>query len=99
MATLCISPARQDIPPEPYSLRYLLQAHGWIDALTPLHLDGPKVQIQNETIFPLWRVMPPVEEIHQYYGPEIAYYFAFMGFLGQRLLALGLIGLAAFLFR
>jgi anoctamin-10 len=80
-------------------LRYLLQSHEWIDILTPLHLDEQKVKIQKDTWFPLWRMTPPIHDIQNYYGPSIAYYFAFMGFLGRWLRYLGILGLSVFLLR
>jgi hypothetical protein len=81
------------------NLRYLLQSNGWIDLLTPIHVDQEKVKIQFNTWYPLSNMMPPVEEIEAYYGSQIAYYFAFMGFLGQWLGRLGIVGLSVFLFR
>lgn len=81
------------------NLRYLLQSNGWIDVLTPLHVDKEKVMVQKDTWYPLSRMMPPLEEIDAYYGPQIAYYFAFVGFLGQWLGRLGIVGLSIFLFR
>lgn len=80
-------------------LRYILQSKEWIDILTPLHLDPLKLHLQKTTFYPLVRMMPPVDDILHYYGPTIAYYFAFMGFLGNWLLALGVLGLSSFLFR
>ena len=80
-------------------LRYLLQSHEWIDILTPLHLDEQKVKIQKDTWFPLWRITPPIHDIQNYYGPSIAFYFAFMGFLGRWLRYLGILGLSVFLLR
>jgi hypothetical protein len=81
------------------NLRYLLQSNGWIDVLTPIHVDNEKLKIQMSTWYPLSNMMPPVEEIEAYYGPQIAYYFAFMGFLGQWLGRLGIVGFSVFLFR
>jgi anoctamin-10 len=80
-------------------LRYLLQSHKWIDILTPLHLDEQKVKILKDTCFPLWRITPPIHDIQNYYGPSIAYYFAFMAFLGRWLRYLGILGLSVFLLR
>jgi anoctamin-10 len=80
-------------------LRYLLQSHQWIDILTPLHLDEQKVKIQKDTWFPLWRITPPIHDIQNYYGPSIAYYFAFLGFLGRWLRYLGVLGGSFFLLR
>ncbi len=81
------------------NLRYLLQSQGWIDVLTPLHVNDEKFQIHKQTWYPLFRMMPPVEEIDAYYGPQIAYYFAFMGFLGTWLARLGVVGFCVHVFR
>lgn len=81
------------------NLRYLLQSHGWIDVLTPLHVDEEKEKVLHKTWYPLTNMMPPIEEMYAYYGPHIAYYFAFMGFLGTWLGRLGVVGLSTFLFR
>jgi hypothetical protein len=80
-------------------LRYALQSHEWIDVLTPLHIDDQKIDVKRATWWPIWRIMPPIDQIQEYYGPTIAYYFAFMGFLGQWLGMLGILGLSCFLFR
>ena len=80
-------------------LRYALQCHEWIDVLTPLHIDDQKVEIQRAIFWPFWQLMPPIDQIQEYYGPAIAFYFAFMGFLGRWLGALGSLGLSTFLFR
>ena len=84
---------------ETSSLRYALQSHEWIDVLAPLHVDDQKAGIQTSVMWPLWQVMPPIDQIQAYYGPHIAYYFAFLGFLGRWLVSLGLLGLSSFLFR
>jgi anoctamin-10 len=80
-------------------LRYILQSHNWIDVLTPLHVDEQKAKVQKLTFYPIWRVMPPIDKIQEYYGPTIAYYFAFMGLLGRWLGTLGILGLSSYLFR
>jgi anoctamin-10 len=81
------------------SLRYLLEKHEWIDVLISLHIDHFKTTIQKNTWYPVWQMMPPVDEIYDYYGPSIAYYFAFVGFLGTWLGRLGVLGLSSFLLR
>jgi len=55
------------------NLRYLLQSHGWVDALLLLHFNDEKVKIQRRVWYPFTRMVPPVEDINTYYGPEIAY--------------------------
>ena len=81
------------------SLRYLLLRHGFIDTLTPLHNDELKMSVLNETCYPLSRRRPPSCLINEYYGPSIAFYFAFAGFLLEWLLPLGILGFTIFLFR
>ena len=81
------------------SLRYLLQKHGWTDAWMAHHVEGPKASVQKNTCYPFWQMVPPYDEIGDYYGPSIAYYFAFVGFLGTWLGRLGVLGLSSFLLR
>ncbi|KAL3935105.1 MAG: hypothetical protein SGBAC_009308 [Bacillariaceae sp.] len=80
-------------------LRYILVSQGWIQKLTPMHFDEEKVKIQQATMWPLWQIMPPVIQIEEYYGPTVAYYFAFVGTLSQWSGALGILGLSTFLLR
>lgn len=84
---------------ENLNLRYLLQYHGLVEVLTPLHDDFIKEKILRDTWWPIFKMTPPVDEIEEYYGPAIAYYFAFMGFLGRSLTVLGLLGLTTYLWR
>lgn len=78
------------------SLRYLLQSHGWVDVMTPLHVDEIKEKILRQT---MWQWSVPLKAIHGYYGPSIAYYFAFLQFLRQWLVVLAVPGVTVFLFR
>jgi hypothetical protein len=55
------------------NLKYLLQSHGWVDTLTPLHVADKKTKILRDVWYPLNRMVPPVDDIEEYYGPEIAY--------------------------
>ncbi|CAJ1942244.1 unnamed protein product [Cylindrotheca closterium] len=80
-------------------LRYILESQGWIQKLAPVHFDEAKEKIQKATMWPLWQIMPPVLQIEEYYGPTVAYYFAFVGFLAQWSGYLGIIGLSTFLLR
>lgn len=81
------------------NLRYILQSHGWVDILTPLHVDSEKHQVYQKTWYPRMKMMPPVDVIEAYYGPPIAFYFAFMGFLGIWLARLGILGLLVHMYR
>jgi hypothetical protein len=77
-------------------LQYVLQSHGWVQSLVQLHYNERKVQIQNA----IWYgIMPPIDQIQDYYGPEIAYYFAFLGTLAKWSGCLGIFGLSCFLYR
>jgi hypothetical protein len=54
-----------------HHLRYLLESHGWVEVMTPLHVDSVKDDILRET---LWNftTMPLQMIIHDCYGPTIA---------------------------
>ena len=83
------------------NLRYLLESNDWIDIITPMHTidEQYKDELLNKTTWPLFQIMPPIDEIQNYYGPKIAYYFAFMGFLGQWLTVLTVPGVVVFVCR
>jgi anoctamin-10 len=87
------------LKPPSTSLRYLLERNDFIDVLTPLHNDGLKDIVLKQVCYPLWQRQPPAGRINEYYGPEVGMYFAFVGFLGEWLLPLGVVGLTTFLFR
>lgn len=55
------------------NLRYLLQSHGWVDTLTPLHVDDTKIKILRDVWYPFFQMVPPVDDLEEYYGPEIAF--------------------------
>ena len=84
---------------EDAGLIYLLQSKKWIDLVSPLHIEEQKIQIQKQTWYPLLQMMPPIHQIQDYYGPSVAYYFAWMGYLGLWLRFLGVFGLSAYIFR
>ena len=54
------------------NLKYLLQSHGWVDTLTPLHVNDTKIKILRDVWYPWFRMVPPVDALEEYYGPEIA---------------------------
>ena len=82
------------------NLRYILQSQNWIKLLTPLHMHHYKEQIFQRCIWKVQCILPlPMDEMEAYYGPSIAYYFAFMGFLVRWLAILGILGCIVFLCR
>ena len=80
-------------------LRHVLQTYRLVDAVTPVHLPSLSRELTRETFWPSWRLGPPVAEIQDYYGWEVAFYFAFMNFLTQWLIFPGILGLIVFLLR
>ena len=80
-------------------LLYLLQSQKWIDVVSPLHIDEQKLLVRQHTWYPLFQIMPPVQEIEDYYGPSIAFYFAWMGHLGSWLRILAVFGFSSYCFR
>ena len=78
-------------------LRHVLQAAGYVDTVSPIHRTGLKEEIWRQTRG--FSIMPPVELMRQYYGEEIAFYFAWMGVLTKWLCFPGIVGLAAYVCR
>jgi Calcium-activated chloride channel len=79
-------------------LRHVLQAHDFVDVVTPLHW-GPA---RDAIVMATWKprqLTPPVQDIRNYYGEDVAFYFAWMGFLSRWLVVLGGMGCATVLFR
>jgi anoctamin-10 len=81
------------------TLKHLLQSHEWMEVLTPLHVDDQKATVKKAMWWPFYQVMPPVDQIQDYYGPAVAYYFAFIGVLGRWVGMLGIVGTGSALFR
>lgn len=79
------------------NLLYVLQEADRVDAVAPFHSTGLREQICRK-IFG-FSIMPPVDSIRDYYGEEIAFYFAWMGVLTKWLCFPGIVGLTASLYR
>lgn len=79
------------------SLRHVLQASDLIDALTPVHMPRMRDKLLKETI--RFRMIPPVESICDYYGEEVAYYFAWIDHMTRWLAVPGVLGLGTFILR
>jgi anoctamin-10 len=79
------------------NLLYVLQEADRVDAVAPFHSAGVKEQIWREVSG--FIIMPPVDLIRDYYGEEIAFYFAWMGVLTKWLCFPGIVGFAASLHR
>lgn len=80
-------------------LRHVLTTYGIIEDFKLAHFPSIRLEILNQTWWPWFRIMPPVDEIQDYYGWEISFYFAWMGFMSKWLLFPGILGLLVFLFR
>ena len=80
-------------------LRHVLQTYDLVDSVCIAHLPRIRQDILHETWWPWYRLDPPVDAIQDYYGWEISFYFAWMGFLTRWLLFPGILGLLLFLFR
>jgi len=79
-------------------LRHVLETYGLVDNVSVSHLPKLRQDILDET-WKWWRLEPPVDAIQEYYGWEIAFYFAWMGFLTRWLLFPGVLGAFFFAFR
>jgi len=80
-------------------LRHVLQTYELVDTVVVAHLPQIRQDILHDTWWPWYRLDPPIDAIHDYYGWEISFYFAWMGFLTKWLLFPGILGVLFFLFR
>jgi len=80
------------------SLRHVLEANEYVDVVTPVHWGPARSAIVKETLKPK-RLVPPVQDIRNYYGEDVAFYFAWMGTLSQWLTVLGFMGLVTHIVR
>lgn len=74
-------------------LRHVLETYSILDRVSIAHLPKIRSDILHRTLRPWYRLDPPVDVIQNYYGWEISFYFAWMGFLTQWLLFPGIVGL------
>ena len=78
-------------------LKHVLQTCNLVDSVTLVHLpNSVKKEIVRQTMWPLFQLSPPVHFIQCYYGCEVAFYFAWMGFLMQWYMLPGILGLVVF---
>lgn len=80
-------------------LRHVLEAYGIVDAVIIPHIPKLRAALLKKTWWPWYQLTPPIDEIQKYYGWEIAFYFAWMGFLTQWLLFPGITGFFVYAFR
>ena len=74
-----------------------LRSEGLIDVITPIHTTSLKQNICAMTLDPMTSV--PQDALRDYYGAEVAFYFAWMQFYIRALLFPGISGLIIFLLR
>lgn len=79
-------------------LRHVLEANDYVDVVTPIHWGPARDAIVQKTL-QSQHIVPPVQEIRNYYGEDVAFYFAWMGHLASWLVCLGGMGLATQVFR
>ena len=79
-------------------LRHVLEANDYVDVVTPIHWGPARDAIVQKTLQSR-HIVPPVQEIRNYYGEDVAFYFAWMGHLASWLVVLGGMGLATQVFR
>ena len=80
-------------------LSHLLILNGMIDLISPIHQPQQREDVLRSTWWPLHQMQPDPDPIQQYYGWEVAFYFAFLGFLSKWLVFPAAIGLMFFAFR
>lgn len=82
----------RELSKESARLRHTLQEHDLVDVVTMVHLPKLRNHVMQRTWLPWYRLTPPVDLIQSYYGWEVAYYFAWMGFLCRWSLIPGVVG-------
>ena len=80
-------------------LRHVLETYHIVDMVSYVHVPNIRQKILHRTIWPWYQLAPPVNDIFNYYGWEVAFYFAWMGFLTKWLLFPGILGLLFWLLR
>ena len=78
-------------------LRHVLEDSGLADVITPAHIPHISNKILQETLDV--RTGPPLRAMRDYYGEEIAFYFAWMNEYTRWLLVPGCMGLVIFVVR
>jgi anoctamin-10 len=80
-------------------LRHVLETYHIVELVSYVHIPTIRYNILHRTIQPWYQLMPPIDDIFNYYGWEVAFYFAWMGFLTKWLLFPGILGLFFWLLR
>jgi hypothetical protein len=79
-------------------LGHALRAHGLLESVSTMHLPRLRDQIFLDNV--RWNRLGPLsDEIHAYYGCDVAFYFEWMGFLSRWLVVPGVAGLAVYIWR
>ena len=79
-------------------LAYVLERAGLVDVVSSIHQPELRDAVYRKTRS-IFSLSPPADDIRQYYGEEIAFYFAWMGFLYKWLLFPGVMGVGAYCYR
>lgn len=74
-----------------------LKTLGYVDVVCPVHIPHLREYILRDTINP-W-TPPPVQAIRNYYGEDVAFYFAWMDFSSKWIRFPGIIGLIVYCVR
>lgn len=77
-------------------LRHVLQAYDFVDLVTPVHQPRVRNAIWSESC-KHW--IPPLQAIRDYYGEEIAFYFAWMEFITRWLCFPAVLGVIVYVAR
>lgn len=67
---------------------------GYLETATPVHNQAALGKLWKES---LWRVLPPVDRIRNYFGEEVGFYWAWMTFYTLFLIVPAFAGMALFL--
>lgn len=71
-----------------FPLIHVLESNDFIDSITGVHIPHLKEKIFKQTL--KWSSFTPLEDIRDYYGEEVAFYFSWMCFLVDYLLLPGI---------
>ena len=74
-----------------------LRNEGYVDAVVPIHANKIKDYICSQTLSPFTKI--PIQAFRDYYGEEVAFYFAWMKFYITALFFPGMSGLIIFIIR
>jgi Calcium-activated chloride channel len=84
-------------------LCHVLQTYNLVDVITPIHVPAVRNEILalvlKQPWYPFYDSESTVNAIQSYFGWEVAFYFAWMGFTSRWLFFPGILGLCFHLFR